>query len=205
MDIFFAVKEHLYNHPVDDPLQDVDMGFSRCYSGTGRGGECLKTDAISYEQEEMDNGCSSSSNTNPYAHFPHQRKSSLSIHIDTSVTLTVNRAHLAICCMGFRTPATETDCDISCDVNTSSTRQGSANTPRVDRGLEGHYVFVAEVVNLGLKTVVGLEKDPEICLLSVDVGDGTVSFGPFVKNIGSFDTLHFNAGMSAKVYHLIIT
>ena len=39
------------------------------------------------------------------------------------------------------------------------------------------FVFIAQVDELSLKTVVGLEKDPEICLLALAIRDGKVLFG----------------------------
>ena len=40
-----------------------------------------------------------------------------------------------------------------------------------------NFVFVAQVDALTLKTAVGLEKDPEICLLYLGIQDGKVLFG----------------------------
>ena len=39
------------------------------------------------------------------------------------------------------------------------------------------FVFIAQVDDLSLNTVVGLEKDPEICLLALAIRDGKVLFG----------------------------
>ena len=185
----FAIKEHLYNQAVEDPLQDPDMGFSRCFSGT-RPDEALKEDqhydAIEYEENE-DAFCNStfSPHANPYSHFPKSSKSGLSIHIDTCVSLAVTKAHIAVCSTAFYP---EPNCDKSCDEY--SCEEKSSNK-------DSNCLFVANVEKLQLKCVIGLEKDPEICLLSVGIRDGNISFGPFLKeNVKSFNSFHFNESQS---------
>ena len=177
----FAIKEHLYNLAAEDPLQDPDMGFSRCFSGT-RPNEDLSqniyNEAIEYEDKEDYSNFSGP--RNPYSHFPKSDKAGLIIHIDTSVSLAVKKAHISVCSPAFYS---KPSCDKSCDVYSSHD-----STPK-----ETHCLFVANVENLQLKCVVGLEKDPEICLLSLGIRDGNISFGTFSKDsVKSLDSFHFN-------------
>ena len=193
----FAIKEHLYDEAVEDPLKDPDMGFSRCFSGL-RPDEALTNenqyDAIGYEEgydDEMPS-ISYSEQLNPYSHFPKSGKSGLSIHIDTSVALAVRKAHLAVCSAAFHSNPSTTSCDRPCDESTST------DNSEDDKDSD-HCLFVANIESLGLKCVVGLEKDPEICLLSVGVRDGSIAFGPFLKShVPSFDNFHFNGSQSIK-------
>ena len=126
----FAIKEHLYNQAVEDPLQDPDMGFSRCFSGT-RPDEALKEDlqydAIEYEEnEEAFRNSSFSAHTNPYSHFPKSNKSGLSIHIDTCVSLAVTKAHIAVCSTAFYP---EPNCDKASYEYNYEERQGTIQLP----------------------------------------------------------------------------
>ena len=186
----FAIKEHLYNQAVDDPLQDPDMGFSRCFSGT-RPDQALANetqyDALEYDlndDEELPPP-SFSAKMNPYSHFPKSGKSGLSLHVDTNVSLAVRKAHLAVCSSAFHSNPSTTSCDKPCDDTTTNSSDDNKDND--------HCLFVANIESLELKCVVGLEKDPEICLLSVGVRDGSIAFGPFLKSdVASFDNFHYN-------------
>ena len=69
------------------------------------------------------------------------------------------------------------------------------------------YFFVGIIEKLKLLTAVGLERDPEMCLLSVNVKDSKLYFGPSlgVHDSASHDfaaKLHFNEFPSPKVMPL---
>ena len=145
MPMIFSVKEHLYNQLNPDPLQDPDMGFSRCISGTNTAAAIDMT-LSEHEDEKI------------YSTFPRTKSGHLTIHTDTCVSLAVNKGHVTIC-----------------------------------SGSDGDgFTFVACVDDLALTTVVGLEKDPEICLLSVGIKDGRVLFGHSAQSVRLPD-LHFNS------------
>jgi len=80
--------------------------------------------------------------------FPKPSTPGLSIHTDTYVSLFINKGYVSIC----------SNSDFS---ETSS----------------GYKIFSALLSTVELRTAVGLERDPEICLLSLSVQDGSVSFG----------------------------
>ena len=87
-----------------------------------------------------------------YSAFPRAKPGTLTIHTDTCVALKVNKGHVVIC-----------SSDDNDDDEAASSGRG--------------FVFIAQVDELSLKTVVGLEKDPEICLLALAIRDGKVLFG----------------------------
>ena len=69
------------------------------------------------------------------------------------------------------------------------------------------YFFVGIIEKLKLLTAVGLERDPDMCLLSVNVKDSKLYFGPSlgVHDSSSHDfaaKLHFNEYPSPKVMPL---
>lgn len=116
-----------------------------------------------------------------YDTFPKSKfPGAIFIHTDTCVSLALNKAHATVC----------------------SPIQANAE--------DELYFFVAVIDKLNLLTVVGLERDPEICLLSLKVKDGKVSFGP---SLGVHDPngtdfvsrLHFNEHPSPKVLPLFRT
>ena len=86
----YRVKEYLFDCPIPDPLRDPDTGFSDCFSGVRPSIEYdLGGDGRS-EAEAFSMGQSS------YVSFPRDKSSSLEIHVDTCVRLTVNRARVAV-------------------------------------------------------------------------------------------------------------
>ena len=86
----YRVKEYLFDCPLPDPLRDPDTGFSDCFSGVRPSIEYDLGAEGRSEAETFAMGQSS------YVSFPRDKSSSLEIHVDTCVRLTVNRARLAV-------------------------------------------------------------------------------------------------------------
>ena len=117
-----------------------------------------------------------------YDSFPQTKiPGSIVIHTDTCVSLNINKGHVTI----------------------SSPLKNNAD----DTEEENVYFFIGNITKLKLLTAVGLERDPEICLLSTSVQDAKLSFGPSlgVHDCASHDfaaKLHFNEFPSPKVLPL---
>lgn len=113
-----------------------------------------------------------------YGAFPKSKvPGSILIHTDTCVSLSLNRGHVTV----------------------SAPSKGDEDTTV--------YFFVGEIDKLKLLTAVRLERDPEMCLLSLNVHDARVAFGPSlgVHDSSSHDfvsKLHFNEFPSPKVQPL---
>ena len=86
----YRVKEHLFDCPIPDPLRDPDTGFSDCFSGVRPSIEYDLGGEGRSEAEAFAMGQSS------YVSFPRDKSSSLEIHVDTCVRLTLNRARVAV-------------------------------------------------------------------------------------------------------------
>ena len=94
-----------------------------------------------------------------------------------------------------------TDTCVSLNLNKGHVTVAAANEEEVT------FFFVAVIEKLKLLTAVGLERDPEMCLLSVAVKDSKLYFGP---SLGVHDKinhdftakLHFNEFPSPKVMPL---
>ena len=116
-----------------------------------------------------------------YDSFPQSKvPGAITIHTDTCVSLNINKGHVPI----------------------SSPLKNSDNEEEEDV-----YFFIGEIQKLKLLTAVGLERAPEICLLSTSVQDAKLSFGPSlgVHDCASHDfaaKLHFNEFPSPKVLPL---
>jgi len=89
------------------------------------------------------------SSDNLFDLFPKPNVPGLSIHTDTFVSLLINKGFVSIC----------------------------SSSEFSDFPVIGHSIFSAILTNFELQTSVGLERNPEICLLSLSVRDGTVSYG----------------------------
>ena len=87
----YRVKEYLFDCPLPDPLRDPDTGFSDCFSGVRPSIEYDFGGGGGPEAE-----ASAAMGQSSYVSFPRDKSSSLEIHVDTCVRLTVNRARLAV-------------------------------------------------------------------------------------------------------------
>ena len=144
----YRVKEYLFDCPVPDPLRDPDIGFSDCFSGV--------RPSIEYEFGEERRGregeASFSMGQSSYVSFPRDKSSSLEIHVDTCVRLTVNRARAAV-----------------------RGKAPGGDGGEVEEG--GDCFLLGSVGKFKLTSVVGLERKPEIALFSLAVQTGEVRFG----------------------------
>ena len=118
-------------------------------------------------------------NRSIYQSFPKSRGQGLLIHTDTCVSLKLNKGHI-------------------CIANADVEGQGEGDEV---------FFFVGVIDKLKLLTAVGLERDPEICLLSLNVQEIKLYFGPSVgiHDCNSHDftaKLHFNEYPSPKVMPL---
>lgn len=182
----FSVKDVLYNQPLIDPLRDPDQEFSHCISGTNRALGVDQVLAIENANEDVMTG-------SIYNSFPQSKvPGAIRIHTDTFVSLNINKGHVTI----------------SSPLKNLTNSDETSNLDEDDD--DQVYFFVGEIKKLKLLTVVGLERDPEICLLSTSVRDIKVSFGP---SLGVHDCnshnfvakLHFNEFPSPKVLPLFRT
>lgn len=117
--------------------------------------------------------------TSIYGSFPRSKSPAVFIHTDTCVSLSLNKGYVTIC-SPISNPADPDD--------------------MVD------YLFLGIVDKIKLMTVVGLEKDPEICLLSLTAQNGRVSFGPTSagsSHLPPVDRLHFNEVPSNRLSVLL--
>ena len=170
--MIFSVKEHLYNELFPDPLKDPDVGFSRCVNTQSYHPALTNAGQHDSDDEDEANLLMALTNEGPtqgglagdsnatrqppvgYSAFPRSKAGSLTIHTDTCVALKIRKGHVAIC-----------------------SSQASSPAAAYGGGSEA-FVFVAQVDNLSLKTVVGLEKEPaEICLLALAIKDAKILFG----------------------------
>ena len=189
----FSVKDVLYNQPLPDPLRDPDQEFSHCLSGLTRPTHCL---AIENRMNEEGEGIgedhdetSAMMNRSIYQSFPktNSKSGGLRIHTDTCVSLKLNKGHV-------------------CIASSSPMQQGSTSRGMIDGS--DIFFFVGVIDKLKLLTAVGLERDPEICLLSLNVQDAKMYFGPAVKSVHDCNShefaakLHFNEFPSPKVMPL---
>lgn len=162
----YRIKEHLYNIPMPDPLRDAvedDRQFQECVSGTRH---------ATVREGQVHHGPPVLMSILPpkLAHFPRSNSSRLTIHIDTFVSLNVNKLEVKIYSLqdNFVAGASSHLRDIKGDDFDS----GSCCQ------------FVAELDDFQLDTVVGLERSPEICLLGLRVKNADVWFGPMASKAG---------------------
>ena len=175
----------LYNQPIVDPLRDPDQDFSHKFSN-----KIVNENILAIEQQqhcaegEQEFDHDDAMTGSIYDSFPRQDSKvpgAITIHTDTFVSLNINKGHVTI----------------SSPLKTED---------EVDDG--GVYFFIGEIKKLKLLTAVGLERDPEICLLSTSVQDAKLSFGPSIvlnSTCNSHDfaaKLHFNQYPSPKVLPL---
>lgn len=107
------------------------------------------------------------SSENLFDLFPKPSSPGLSIHTDTFVSLSVSKGFVAIC---SKVESSEEFSEFS----------------------SGHFIFSAILTKVELETCVGLERSPDVCLLSVAIRDGTIAFGRTTSSILNVRGIHFN-------------
>ena len=180
----FNVMDVLYNQPTVDPLRDPDQDFSHCMSGnkiTNENVMAIEHQHVGGEHQDYDDDAMTGS---IYDSFPQGKvPGAITIHTDTFVSLNINKGHVTI----------------SSPLKTEEEDDDDGGSV---------YFFIGEIKKLKLLTAVGLERDPEICLLSMSVQDAKLSFGPSIvmnSTCNSHDfaaKLHFNQYPSPKVLPL---